>query len=118
MFGSNKHTTTRTTHTTHRQNRVRGLKSAINNPRTTHAGRNNAQHQLTSMGVRPTRPSLGTRLRRIFHLPGRSHGNRSHHGTSRSHRRTHHAHTPSIAPSTTTRTTTTKTTHHAPTVAY
>ncbi|WVQ98895.1 hypothetical protein IAU59_006026 [Kwoniella sp. CBS 9459] len=108
MFGSNKHTTTRTTHTSHRQNRVRGLKSAINNPRTTHSGRNNAQHQLTSMGVRPTRPSLGTRLRRIFHLPGRSHGHRTHHGT-------HHSH---VAPSTTTHTTTTKTTHHAPTVAY
>ncbi|WWD01213.1 hypothetical protein V866_008154 [Kwoniella sp. B9012] len=88
MHGST--TTTRTTyHTSHRQNRIRGLKSAINNPRTTHAGRNHAQHELHSMGVKSTHPSLGTRLRRLFHLPGKSHGRRSTRTTHTPYSTTH-----------------------------
>ncbi|WWC69282.1 uncharacterized protein I206_103220 [Kwoniella pini CBS 10737] len=74
MFGDT--TTTRTTHHsthhgTHRQNRIRGLKSAINNPRTTHEGRNHAQHELHAMGVK------STQLRHFFHLPGKSNGHTS-----------------------------------------
>ncbi|ODN83396.1 hypothetical protein L202_01540 [Cryptococcus amylolentus CBS 6039] len=90
-------------HGNHRDNRARGLRAAINNPRTTHAGRDNAQHELHAMGMRSTRPSLGTRIRHFLHLPGKSH-NRRH---------THRAHT--TAPSTTT---TTTSTHHRRTHRY
>ncbi|WWD16090.1 hypothetical protein CI109_100515 [Kwoniella shandongensis] len=91
MFGNKHHTHQH--HDTYRENRIRGLRSAINNPRTTHAGRTRAQHELHAMGARSTHPSLGTRLRHIFHLPAKSRGHRTtHHGGShtRSH---HHGHT-------------------------
>ncbi|WWC89767.1 uncharacterized protein L201_004693 [Kwoniella dendrophila CBS 6074] len=90
-------TTTRTTHhttphgaqhTSHRQNRIRGLKAAINNPRTTHAGRDHAQHQLHSMGVKSNHPSLGTRLRHLFHLPGKSHHKNHNHRATHTTTRT------------------------------
>ncbi|WVW82902.1 hypothetical protein I302_104916 [Kwoniella bestiolae CBS 10118] len=88
-------TTTRTTHhTSHRQNRIRGLQGAINNPRTTHSGRSHAEQQLHHMGVKPAHPSIGTRLRHFFHLPGISHG----------HRSTRKTHTPYSTTHTTTRT--------------
>ncbi|KAI9637896.1 uncharacterized protein MKK02DRAFT_42275 [Dioszegia hungarica] len=57
----------------HRKNRIRGLKAAINNPRTTDDGRAGAQAELNHMGVRPTKPSLQTRIRHFLGMGGKSH---------------------------------------------
>ncbi|ORX33729.1 hypothetical protein BD324DRAFT_638360 [Kockovaella imperatae] len=76
MFGSHKRSHT---HTSHRQNRIRGLRSAINNPRTTHAGRTEAKAELHAMGATANKPSFGTRVRHLFGLPGKSHHRNKHH---------------------------------------
>jgi hypothetical protein len=71
---------------------------AINNPRTTEDGRDGAEAQLRSMGVKPNksvilsltytfryrsswligRPTLTTRIRHFFGLPGKSHRRNAH----------------------------------------
>ncbi|KAL7424129.1 hypothetical protein Q5752_001714 [Cryptotrichosporon argae] len=83
MFGSSARSTHHYSHArshgggTYRSNRIRGLRGAINNPRTTHAGRREAKFELRSMGAKPNHPSLGTRLRHFFHLPAKHHTTRT-----------------------------------------
>ncbi|WVO14071.1 hypothetical protein L204_101698 [Cryptococcus depauperatus] len=80
-------------HGAYSENRASGLKAAVNNPRTTHAGRTHAQHELHSMGYPSAHPSLGTRLRHFFHLPAKSHGKTHHHGYSTGSSHSHTAKT-------------------------
>jgi hypothetical protein len=77
-------------------------RKAINNPRTTSKGRHHAENELIGMHVKPNkyafpydvlmwevvklmiRPTLGTRIRHLFHLPAKSHGrNRGTHAHTR-----------------------------------
>ncbi|KZV91531.1 hypothetical protein EXIGLDRAFT_769776 [Exidia glandulosa HHB12029] len=58
-----------------RERRAAGLKAALHNPNTTHDGRKHAKHELRAMGrgrEAHGHPSLGSRLRHLFHIPSRT----------------------------------------------
>ncbi|GFZ45723.1 hypothetical protein JCM24511_03452 [Saitozyma sp. JCM 24511] len=60
MFGSRR-THAHAHHGSYRENRIRGLRAAINNPRTTHHGRVEAKHELHAMGARSNRYAAASR---------------------------------------------------------
>ncbi|KAB5594027.1 hypothetical protein CTheo_2496 [Ceratobasidium theobromae] len=95
MFGlgsrsrTNRHTTHRTTHSTHSRRglfqrkdpnrRAAGFKAALSNPNTTHGGRQHAKHELQRMGRgREAHVSLGTRIKRALGIRSTPRRRRAH----------------------------------------